>query len=104
MPPRAVPSSFVSTTPLTSAASANMRAWRRPFWPVVASIVSSVSCGAPSSWRAITRRTLLELAHQIVLGVQAPGGVDDHDVDVVRARLGDRLEGDRARVRALARR
>ena len=81
--------------------SANSFAWRSPFWPVVASIVSSVSCGAPSSWRAITRRTFAELAHQVVLGVQAPGGVDDHDVDARCARLRDRLEGDRARVRAL---
>ena len=62
MPPRAVPSSFVSTTPLTSALSANMRAWRTPFCPVVASIVSSVSWGAPSSWRAITRLTLASSA------------------------------------------
>ena len=43
---------------------------------------------------------LRQLGHQVVLRVQAPGGVDDHDVDALRARLRDRLEGDRARVRA----
>ena len=37
IPPFAVPSSFVSTMPVTGAASANSRAWRRPFCPVVAS-------------------------------------------------------------------
>src|ERR671911_1179521 len=58
IPPLAVPSSLVSTIPLTSTASRNRSAWRRPFWPVVASIVSSVSCGAPGAWRAITLRTL----------------------------------------------
>ena len=58
MPPLALPSSLVSTTPLTSTASANTWAWRRPFWPVVASITSRVSCGAPGICFSITRRTL----------------------------------------------
>ena len=58
MPPLAVPSSLVSAMPDTSTASRNSSAWRRPFWPVVASIVSSVSCGAPGAWRSITLRTL----------------------------------------------
>ena len=53
IPPLAVPSSFVSTTPDRSTESANTCAWRRPFWPVVASITISVSCGAPSSRLAI---------------------------------------------------
>ena len=55
MPPLAVPSSLVSTIPVTSTASANSRACWRPFCPVVASIVSSTSCGAPSSRWPITR-------------------------------------------------
>ena len=104
MPPLAVPSSFVRTIPSTGTASENSFAWRRPFWPVVASIVSSVSCGASGICLAITRRTLRQLGHQVVLGVQAPGGVDDHDVDAALAALGDRVEGDRAGVRALGRR
>ena len=55
MPPFAVPSSLVSTIPVTSTASVNRRACCRPFWPVVASIVSSTSCGAPGMRWAITR-------------------------------------------------
>ena len=98
MPPFAVPSSFVSTMPVTGVACENSSAWRRPFWPVVASTVSSVSCGAPSSCLAITRRTFVELGHQVVLGVQAPGGVDDHDVGALLAPAADRLERDRAGV------
>ena len=39
-----------------------------------------------------------ELGHQIVLGVQASGRVDDHHVAALRVRAGDRLERDRARV------
>ncbi len=37
MPPLAVPSSLVSTTPVTPTASVNCLACRSPFWPVVAS-------------------------------------------------------------------
>ena len=62
MPPFAVPSSLVSTTPVRSTASANACAWRRPFWPVVASITISDSCGAPSSRFAATRRTFASSA------------------------------------------
>src|SRR6185312_8706470 len=58
MPPFAEPSSFVSATPVTPTASLKSRACCSPFWPVVASTTSSVSCGAPSSFPAITRRTL----------------------------------------------
>src|SRR5256886_8591567 len=43
MPPLAVPSSLVSTMPVTSTTSANTRAWRSPFCPVVASSTSSTS-------------------------------------------------------------
>src|SRR5581483_9757745 len=58
IPPFAVPSSFVSTTPGTSTASLNRRACWSPFWPVVASRTRSVSGGAPSSRPATTRRIL----------------------------------------------
>src|SRR5262249_6734295 len=57
IPPLAEPSSLVSTMPLTSTAWPKSRACWRPFWPVVASTTSSVSCGAPSSRCAITRLT-----------------------------------------------
>src|SRR4051794_14943128 len=43
MPPLAVPSSLVRTTPVTVTASVKTRACTIPFWPVVASSTSSVS-------------------------------------------------------------
>src|SRR6266566_4540260 len=43
MPPLAVPSSLVRMIPVMSTASANTRAWRRPFCPVVASSTSRTS-------------------------------------------------------------
>ena len=58
MPPLAVPSSLVRTMPSTCTASRKSMAWRSPFWPVVASMVSRVSCGAPGSRLSITLRTL----------------------------------------------
>ena len=76
-------------------------AWRRPFWPVVASTVSSVSCGAPGSWLLDHAADLAELGHQVVLRVQAAGRVDDHDVGAALARaVVDRVERDRAGVGA----
>ena len=58
IPPLAVPSSLVRTTPSTSTASEKIFAWRSPFWPVVASIEIRVSCGAPGICLPITRPTL----------------------------------------------
>src|SRR6266566_5926116 len=43
IPPLAVPSSLVNTMPVTSTTSANTRAWRSPFCPVVASSTSRTS-------------------------------------------------------------
>ena len=42
---------------VTSTVSWKSFAWRRPFWPVVASTVRSVSCGAPGICFSITRLT-----------------------------------------------
>ena len=42
-----------------------------------------------------------QLGHQVGLGVQAAGGVDDHDVDALLAAAGDGVERDGAGVRAL---
>ena len=101
MPPLAVPSSLVRTTPSTSTASAKTFAWRRPFWPVVASIEISVSCGASGICLCDHPAHLGQLLHQVDLGVQAAGGVDDHDVGAAGAGGVDRVEDDRARVGAL---
>ena len=102
IPPFAVPSSLVSTRPLTLIACANSCAWRSPFWPVVASTVSSVSCGASGICLRDHALDLRQLRHQVVLRVQAPGGVDDHDVGAVADRRADRLEGDRAGIGVVA--
>src|SRR5215475_3138795 len=56
MPPLAVPSSLVSTMPVTSTTSANTRAWRSPFCPVVASSTSSTS--STVAFFSTTRLTL----------------------------------------------
>ena len=41
-----------------------------------------------------------ELLHQVAVGVQAPGGVDDHHVGAARLGGGERVEDDRAGVAA----
>src|SRR5438067_2432403 len=72
MPPLAEPSSFVSATPVTPTASLKRRACCTPFWPVVASTTSSVSCGAPSSLLAITRRTFASSSIRFVCVCRRP--------------------------------
>src|SRR3954447_8005358 len=66
MPPLAVPSSLGRATPVSSTARANSCAWRRPFWPVVASITISDSCGAPSRRFSATRRTFASSSIRVV--------------------------------------
>ena len=46
MPPLAVPSSFVTIRASKSSARLNSRACCRPFWPVVASMTSTVYTGS----------------------------------------------------------
>ena len=103
MPPLALPSSFVRTSPVTSAACVKRRACCRPFWPVVASIVSSVSCGAPGEPLRDHAPHLGELLHQVLLRVQPAGGVDDHDVAPARLAGADRVERDGRRIGAARR-
>src|SRR6185437_1752622 len=43
---------------------------------------------------------LAQLVHQVTLGVQPPGGVDDDDVAAAGLGGGDRIEGDRGRIAA----
>src|SRR5690606_31398677 len=57
-PPFAVPSSFVTTSPVSPSASSKALTWRTAFCPVLASITRSVSWGAVGSARPITRFTL----------------------------------------------
>ena len=78
----------------------NASACASPFCPVVASSTSSTS---------LIGRLLLddaadlaELVHEPALGVQAAGGVDDHDLDALALGPLDGLEGDGCRILALA--
>ena len=57
-PPLAVPSSLVTTRPVTFTASLNWRSCEIAFWPVVPSITISTSCGASGSSLPSTRRIL----------------------------------------------
>ena len=85
MPPLAVESSLVRTMPVRPADSWKACAWARPFWPVVASSTKSdlrLRVRQPLGDRA---PDLGQLVHQVALGVQPAGGVDDDDV-ACRAR------------------
>ena len=64
-------------TPVGCTASPKSRPCWIAFCPTVPSSTSSVSCGAPGTFRVDDARHLPELVHQVVLGVQATGGVDD---------------------------
>ena len=55
MPPRAVPSSLVITSPVTPAILPNTSTCDSAFWPTVASSTSSTACGAVASAFLITR-------------------------------------------------
>src|SRR5213594_3437006 len=57
LPPFAVPSSFVTISPVSGTAAANARACATAFCPTVASSTSSDSCGAPGCCLAATRTT-----------------------------------------------
>src|ERR1700675_3565057 len=58
-PPLAVPSSLVTTRPVTPNPLLNSSACATAFWPIVPSSTNSTSCGAPASKRASTRLTFL---------------------------------------------
>ena len=60
MPPFAVPSSLLSTSPVMFAASPNSFAWMMAFCPVVASSTSRFSRDAPGSSRSISGKSAAE--------------------------------------------
>ncbi|SON96720.1 hypothetical protein XFF6990_390030 [Xanthomonas citri pv. fuscans] len=57
-PPLAVPSSLVTTRPVTPTAAWNWRSCEMAFWPVVPSMTIKTSCGAAASILPSTRRIL----------------------------------------------
>ena len=97
-PPRASPSSLVSTTPVSGSASPNAFATLTASWPCIESTTNSVSVGCE---RRVQPGDLL---HHRLVDREPPGGVDDQHVVVVRAcvlerraRDVDRLLADRRR-------
>src|SRR5437899_3024730 len=71
-PPFAVPSSLVSTNPVTPSASWNWRACWIAFWPVVASTTSSTSCGALSCALASVRFSRFSSSMRFALVCRRP--------------------------------
>ena len=80
-PPWAVPSSLVTTRPLTSVRSRNASACACAFWPVVASSTSKHACGADGSSLRSTRRIFASSSISSALLCNPAGSVDEHDVD-----------------------
>ena len=81
-PPRASPSSLVSTTPSNSTRSAKLSATLTASWPVIASSTSSTSCGL------VRLRIAASSSISSLVDVQAPGGVDDQHVEARRSAPG----------------
>ncbi len=101
MPPLAVPSSLVSTTPadvhclleLLGLAQAVLTCRRVDHEQGLVLCSGHLPLDDPAR--------LLELAHEVDLGVEAPGGVDEHDVGSARARGDEAVVHDRCGVAAL---
>ena len=91
-PPRASPSSLVSTTPSKPTPSRNAWAVATASWPIIASTTNSTSSGSTAS------RMSDGLLHHLGVDAEPAGGVDDDDV--VQGPLGllDRGPRDRDRV------
>ena len=97
-PPRASPSSLVSTTPVKPTPSRNASAVVTASWPIIASRTNSTSSGSTAV------ADLGGLAHQLLVDAEPAGGVDDDDVVVPGPGLrqagggdGDGVAGGRGR-------
>ena len=95
-PPRASPSSLVSTTPVKSTPSWKAWAVSTAAWPIIASMTNSTSSG----W--IAARMSAACCMRFVVDGEAAGGVDDDDVVLRAAGLLDAgpRDGDRVAVAA----
>ena len=96
-PPLAVPSSLVSTTPVTPADGGELARLRHAVLP---------DRGVEHQQHLVRRAghlaggdaaDLVELAHQVDARVQPAGGVDEHGVGAARLGRGQRVEDDRGR-------
>ena len=86
---------------MTPALSPKLLACEMAFWPVEASSTRSTSCGA--RWTCLRRdaRDLLQLLHQVELGLEAARGVDEQQVGLAAFLAGaDGVEDHGARIRA----
>ena len=97
-PPRASPSSLVSTMPVSGSAAAKAFAVLTASWPCIASTTNSVSIGL------IAACSSRDLAHHRFVDGESSGGIDDDDVAIVLARPVERRFRDRQRLLAGVRR
>ena len=100
MPPLAEPSSLVSTTPVTCEASPNSPRLGEPVL-TGGGVDDEQHLGHPAGALLGDAANLAQLVHQVGLGVQAAGGVGEHEVEVAGAGPLDGVEHDGARVAAL---
>ena len=91
-PPRASPSSLVSTTPVKPTPSWNACAVMTASWPIIASRTNRISSGLH---RVADVGGLL---HQLGVDAEAAGGVDDDHVEHPAPGVLERLAGDGDRV------
>ena len=85
MPPLAVPSSLVSTRPVSPTASWNIRACCEPVLAGGRLEHHQRLVGRAGQLAVDHALELDQLVHEVGLGVQAPGGVHEQHVDVARA-------------------
>ena len=88
------------TRPVSCSAASKACTCASAFCPVLPSMTSSTSCGAPGLRLADHAADLLQLLHQVRLRGQAPGGVGDDDVAAARLAGDDGVEGDAGRIAA----
>ena len=92
-PPRASPSSLVSTTPVKPTPSRNACAVVTASWPIIASTTNSTSSGLDGV------ADVGGLLHQLGVDAEPAGGVDDDDVVLLRrSAYSIDVAGDRDRV------
>ena len=86
MPPLAVPSSLVITSPVTGTEAEKASTWLMAFWPVVASSTSSTAWGADGSSFLMTRAIFSSSAIRPVLFCSRPAvSINNTSLPLARA-------------------
>ena len=78
-PPRLVPSSLVTMSPVRGKDSLKARACSIEFVPRLASTTSQLWCGA-EDLVFVGHVEFFQLLHQIIFGMEASGGIEDEEV------------------------